>query len=80
MSYEIHISPQHYYELNNKTATTDDYEVVALASASTSAILASVDAEDVDELQRPFRACRFKASNGDASDASTVNLWSEGWS
>ena len=43
---EIHISPQGYYELNAKTCTTDDYEVVAIVTAHTAAILASVDADD----------------------------------
>lgn len=83
MSYEIQISPKHYYELNQlgSSVSTVDYEAVTVnASALTVATLTSYDAEDIDELQRPFRSCRVKASNGDASDASTVNLWIEGWS
>lgn len=77
---EIHISPQGYYELNDKTVTTDDYEVVAIVTAHTAAILASVDADDVDELQRPFRSCRFVISNDQAQAITGTNVWFEGWS
>ena len=74
------ISPQHYYELNNKTATTDDYVVITIASAASGAIAARVDASDLDDLQRPFRSMRLKAANGDASAACTVTAYIEGWS
>ena len=51
---EMHISPQGYYELNNKTCTTDDYEVISIVEAHTAAILASVDADDVEEFLNHF--------------------------
>jgi hypothetical protein len=76
----IQISPQGHYELNNKTVTTDDYEQVTLASAHSGVILASVDAEDVDELQRPFRSARFVVDNDSATAVTEFNLWFEGWS
>ena len=76
----IHISPQGAYELNNKTATTDDYEVIALAAAHSGVILASVDAEDNDELQRPFRSARFVVDNDSATAVTEFSLWFEGWS
>ena len=75
-----HISPQGAYELNNKTVTTDDYVAVVLASAASGAIAARVDASDVDDLQRPIRSIRFLAANGDATDASVVTAYIEGWS
>ena len=77
---EIHISPEHYYELNNKTATTDNYEVVAIVEAHTAAIMASIDAGDVDELQRPFRSCRFVISNDQAQAVTGTTVFIEGWS
>ena len=77
---EMHISPQGYYELNNKTASTEDYEVVALVTAHTAAILASVDSSDIDELQRPIRSMRIKISNDQAEPVTASNVWVEGWS
>ena len=77
---EMHISPQGYYELNNKTCTTDDYEAVALVTAHTAAILASVDANDVDELQRPIRSMRLVISNDQAQAVTGTSVWVEGWS
>ena len=74
------ISPQHYYELNNKTCTTDDYVTITLASAASGAIAARVDASDVDDLQRPMRSIRFKGLNADGSDATVVTAYIEGWS
>ena len=76
----MHISPQGYYELNNKTCTTDDYEAITLATAHSGVILASVDAEDNDELQRPFRAARFVVDNDSATAVTEFSLWFEGWS
>ena len=81
MSYVMHVSPKHYYELTQlgSSVTTDDYEAITInASALTAATLTSYDASDLDDLQRPFRSARFVATNGDASDAATVNLWLEG--
>ena len=83
LSLELHVSPKHYYELNQLGAsvTTDDYEAITVnASALTAATLTSYDAEDLDDLQRPFRSCRLKVTNGDASDACTVTTFLEGWS
>ena len=77
---EMHISPQGYYELNNKTASTEDYEVVALVTAHTAAILASVDSSDIDELQQPIRSMRIKISNDQAEPVTASNVWVEGWS
>ena len=36
--------------------------------------------EDIDELQRPARSCKFTIDNDDASTAVSVSLWLEGWS
>ena len=77
---EMHISPLDAYVLNNKTATTEDYEVVALVTAHTAAILASVDAQDIDELQRPIRSMRLVISNDQAQAVTATNVWVEGWS
>ena len=75
-----HLSNQGAYELNNKTCTTDDYVAVTLVSAASGAIAARVDAQDVDDLQRPIRSIRFYGVNADASDASLVTATIEGWS
>ena len=74
------ISPQHYYELNNKTATTEDYEVIAIVTAFGTQLLGSIDSDDVDELQRPFRSCRVTISNDSATAITASNVWIEGWS
>jgi hypothetical protein len=74
------ISPVGYYELNNKTATTDDYATITIASGAAGAVVVRVDSDDLDDLQRPIRSLRFKAVNADGSDASVVNVWAEGWS
>ena len=76
----MHISPHGYYELNNKTATTDDYEAVTLVTAHTAAIMASVDADDIDELQRPFRSARFVIDNDSATAVGAMTVLFEGWS
>jgi hypothetical protein len=75
-----HISPQGYYELNNKTATTDDYEAVTIVEAHTAAIMASIDSSDVDELQRPFASIRFVIDNDSAAAVTGMTVWYEGWS
>jgi len=83
LSLELHVSPKHEYELNQlgSSVTTDDYEAITVnASALTAATLTSYDAEDLDDLQRPFRSARLKVTNGDGSDACTVTSWIEGWS
>ena len=81
---EMHISPMGYYELRELTAaatlSTEHYEVVSIVEAHGAQILASVDADDVDELQRPFRSCRFVISNDSATAITSSNMWMEGWS
>ena len=76
------ISPKGYYELNNETTVdANDYESIELLAAHTTAdTLTTIDAEDIDELQRPARSCKFTIDNDDASTAVSVSLWIEGWS
>ena len=77
----LQVSPQHYYELNNKTCTTDDYVELTIVNAHTAAILIRVDASDLDDLQRPFRSCRAIIDNDQAGEAITgFSVWIEGWS
>ena len=81
---EIEISPMGYYELRElttaSTLSTEHYESVNIVTAHGAQILASVDADDVDELQRPFRSCRFVISNDSATAITSSNMWMEGWS
>ena len=76
------ISPKGYYELNNETTVdANDYESIELIAAHTTAdTMVTIDAEDIDELQRPARSCKFTIDNDDASTAVAVSLWVEGWS
>jgi hypothetical protein len=76
------ISPKGYYELNNETTVdANDYESIELLAGHTTAdTLTTIDAEDIDELQRPARSCKFTIDNDDASTAVEVTLWIEGWS
>ena len=74
------ISNEGYYELNNKTATTDNYSTITIASGATVAVATRVDSDDLDDLQRPIRSMRFKAVNADASSASVVTVAVECWS
>jgi hypothetical protein len=77
----MHVSPQHYYELNNKTCTTDDYVAVTIVEANTSGIMVIKDATDVDDLQRPHRSTRFVIDNDQAAEAVTgFTVYLEGWS
>ena len=77
---KMHISPVGYYELNDKTATTEEYEVVDIVTAHGAQILASIDADDVDELQRPIRSMRIYIDNDSATAITAANVWLEGWS
>ena len=81
---DMHISPQGYYELRAKVAAstigTDDYEVVNIVTAHNAQILASKDAEDVDELQRPIRSMRLVIGNDSGTAVTASNVWVEGWS
>ena len=81
---EMHISPKGYFELralaDAGTISTDDYEVIAIVTAHTAAILASRDADDIDELQRPVASTRFVISNDQAQAITGTNVYFEGWS
>jgi hypothetical protein len=78
---DIHISPKGYYELNNEaTVDTEDYEVVSVVEAHGAQILASKDAQDIDELQRPFRSVRVYIENDSATAVTDFDVWFEGWS
>ena len=76
------VSPKGYYELNNETTVdANDYESIEIVAAHTTAdTLTTFDAEDVDDLQRPMRSCKFTIDNDDASTTVAVSLWIEGWS
>lgn len=76
----VHMSPQHYYELNNKTCTTDDYVAVAIVEANTVGTLVRKDASDVDDLQRPCRSMRVVIMNDQAEVVTGFTVWVEGWS
>lgn len=73
-----HISSQHAYELNNKTATTEDYVAVTIVNAHTGVVYFRQDGTDFDDLLRPVRAIRFIIENDEATYTNTVNLWIEG--
>ena len=70
---DIHISPKGYYELralaDAATISTEDYESVNIVTAHGAQILASKDADDVDELQRPIRSMRVVIGNDSATDS-----------
>ncbi len=76
----LHVSSQGAYELNNKTATTEDYEAVSIVTGHSSADYTRFDSDDVSDLNKPMRSVRVLAENKDSSDATTLNLWVEGWS
>ena len=76
----MQVSPLGYYELNNLTADTNDYASVSIVDAHAGEVLIRYDSSDVDDLQRPIRSTRFFVENDEASTASTVNVWLEGWS
>ena len=81
---DIHItaevSEQGYYELNNKTCTTDDYSSFDIVDAHTAKVIVRKDADDIDDLQRPIRSMRFFLENDEASTDSTFNVRLSGWS
>jgi len=79
VTFVAHVSPQGYYELNNKTATTEDYQSITLAASASATTLTRVDAGDLDDLQRPWRSARFAATNNSASNATVVSTQIEGW-
>lgn len=75
-----HISSQGAYELNNKTATTDDYVAVTIVNAHSDAIYTRKDTTDFDDLQRPIRSIRFVIDNDQAQAVTGCQVWIEGWS
>jgi hypothetical protein len=81
---EIEISPLGQYELTAMTAastlSTEHYESVNIVTAHGAQILASIDAEDIDELQRPFASCRFVISNDSSTAITAANVYLETWS
>lgn len=75
-----HISSQGAYELNNKTATTDDYVAVTIAANHTDGVYTRKDATDFDDLQRPIRSIRFVITNNIEEVVTGITLSIEGWS
>ena len=76
----MHISSQHAYELNNKTATTDDYVAVSIVDAHTTAVYTRYDSDDHDELKIPVRSTRIVINNDQAAVVTGCTVWLEGWS
>ena len=76
----MHVSNQGYYELNNKTCTTDDYVSIAIVDAHTAAILVRVDGSDLDDLTRPIRSVRFVIENDQAQVVTGCSVTIEGLS
>jgi len=75
------VSPKGAYELNNEsTVDTEDYQAIELVAAHTAATLTKYDAEDLDDLQRPFRSVKIVIDNDDSNEDVTVNCWIMGWS
>ena len=74
----IHISSQGEYELNNKTATTDDYVAVTLATAHGDQVYTRKDGEDEDALTRPMRSCRVYVENDSGTAVTSMTVWLEG--
>ena len=81
LNVNIYVSPKGSYELNNETTVdTEDYVNIAIVSAQTATIMTRYDSSDVDDLQRPMRSMAVLVDNDEASEATTVNVWVEGWS
>lgn len=75
-----HISSQDNYELNNKTASTEDYVAVTIAANHTDGVYTRKDTTDFDDLQRPIRSIRFVITNNIEEVVSGITLKIEGWS
>ena len=71
----IQFSPQHYYELNNKTATTEDYQQIAVKDAHAAKTYTRYDSSDVDDLQRPARSYRIYAAVDTGSDPTSAVIY-----
>ena len=81
LNVNIYVSPKGYYELNNETTVdTEDYENISIVDAQTATIMTRYDSSDVDDLQRPIRSMAVLVDNDEATEATTVNVWVEGWS
>ena len=76
----LHVSPKGYYELNQITATTDDYYSVSIVDAHAGEVMIKYDSDDVADLGKPMRSVRFFVENDEATTTSTINCWLEGWS
>jgi len=90
----IRYSPHHYYELRNRTVTTDDYVEYTVTAAGTGKTLKRWDAQDLDDLQRPARSFQVRFSiptttitatatgtaTVTASAKGTANVIISGWS
>lgn len=80
ISIVAHLSSQGAYELNQKTATTDDYVASTIAGHVTDDVYTRKDTTDFDDLQRPIRSIRFVITNLIAEAVAGVSIKIEGWS
>lgn len=76
----IDISSQHAYELNNKTATTEDYVNVEIVDAHTDGVYTRKDGTDVSVLKEPIRSLRVNIENDQAEPVTGCQVWIGGWS
>jgi len=76
----MQVSNQGYYELNNKTITTDDYVSVTIIANLATETQVRYDSDDVDDLKHPIRSTRFLITNNEGTTATTVTVDIEGWS
>ena len=76
----MQVSNQGYYELNNKTITTDDYVSVTIIANLATKTQVRYDSDDVDDLKHPIRSTRFLITNNEGTTATTVTVDIEGWS
>ena len=75
---DIHTSSQGAYELNNKTATTDDYVAINVVTAHTDALYTVKDSSDIDDFQRTHRSWRVVVGNDSAAAITGGAVWIEG--
>lgn len=73
----LHTSSQGWYELDNKTATTDDYVAISVAAAHGDELYTTKDSDDIDDLQRSHRSWRVYIEN-DSATPCTITVWVEG--
>lgn len=72
------VSSRGAYELNNTTASTEDYVRLTVVEAHTAAVYVRKDFTDLDDLDRPIRSLRIVIENDQAEPITGVNLWIEG--